>query len=170
MGADGWDISSVPYPSLSVVLAMSASGRRSLHARQRTAIYRGEVHAFSGMIDDVELLGRFYTPCAHADPGMAGAESRDGLSADHPNREELRRCTRFVISPIQTAAQSESLGYQYWSPGQENQADGLARPECETEALLSLTGGEAFSPGPIRPLRGVATGEPSRGSKKRGGQ
>ena len=71
---------------------------------------------------------------------------------------------------VQNATQSDALTNVSWLPGKEHPVGGLAEHKCNMVSVFALLQEGAFSPGTLRPLRGVATRAPPRGPRKRGGR
>ena len=60
---------------------------------------------------------------------------------------------------IQQALEEKELDNAYWIPGKENRADGLTKLRSEISPLLRLLESGAYTPGMLRPLRGISLNE-----------
>ena len=57
---------------------------------------------------------------------------------------------------IQQALGEKELNNVFWIPGKENPADGSTKLHSETLPLLRLLASGTYSPGILRPLKGIS--------------
>ena len=121
---------------------------------------RGEVYAFSEMVDHLSLPREPYGPFVDMSPGAAGIESRENSFTRPRGRRPITE--EYSARHSQGARQAlggNELPNVYCLSDTENPAGGLAKEKSGTAPLVRTPQSEAFRPDAPRPLHGASARE-----------
>ena len=104
--------------------------------------------------------GIFCEPVADLSPVMIGLEDCDSLLS-HTNTTKAIAGKHSVrnFSSLQQFLEQGALGNIYWLPRMVKSADGLTKERSDMAPLFPPLDSGKFSPGSLRPLRGIQSNE-----------
>ena len=144
------------YPQPCGVSVVSANGSPSSPGNPLKSSLGAEAYAFSEMMGRMALLRELHAPFADLALVLAGLEVCEYLST-HLRRKKTvaeKYLARRIIG-IQRALENGELSNVVWFRRPENRAGGRAPAESDMVPLLRLLRSGSFSPGPLRPPRGL---------------